>query len=450
MLRLFILSTIILFASFNSYSQIKRWSLDECIKYAKENNVDVKSKRLEIEISKTNLSESKWAYAPIISVNNSYNISQGRVLDPTTYEFIENQTVGGNNTSVSASMNLFNGLRNLNTIKREKMNLNSAILGVEKAENDLMLNVTAYFLEVLLAEESINNYEQVVLSLTTQRDNIVKKVKVGKVTTADLLQVESQLANEKTSLLTVKNQLYIAKLNICQLLDLDEYMSFETISIDSVLLAPMELSYNVNVILQSAESLPELESARLAVDIKKRDLSITRSQYYPSISLSASYGSSYSSVRQKSFQNPDGTFKYEAYLFAEQYRDNLNGYLSLGISIPIFNRLSTRKSVQRNRIAISQAEYSLKSMEKQVSKEVNQAYIDMNIAWEKYNSTDSYLASSSEAVRQIERKYNVGAATIVDYNTAMNNYIDASSKHYQAKYEYIFKTRIIKFYMEYK
>lgn len=212
MLRLFILSTIILFASFNSYSQIKRWSLDECIKYAKENNVDVKSKRLEIEISKTNLSESKWAYAPSISVNNSYNISQGRVLDPTTYEFIENQTVGGNNTSVSASMNLFNGLRNLNTIKREKMNLNSAILGVEKAENDLMLNVTAYFLEVLLAEENINNYEQVVLSLTTQRDNIVKKVKVGKVTTADLLQVESQLANEKTSLLTVKNQLYIAKL----------------------------------------------------------------------------------------------------------------------------------------------------------------------------------------------------------------------------------------------
>ncbi len=449
MLRLFIIPLMLLLAISEALAQVKSWSLDECIQYAKERNVDIKSKRLDIETSKTNLSESKWAYAPSLSANNSYNVSQGRVLDPTTYEFIENQTVGGNSTSVSASMVLFDGLRNLNTVKREKLNLNSAILGVEKAENDLMLNVTAYYLEILLAKENIANYEQVEESLTTQRDNVAKMVEVGKVTTADLLQVESQLADAKTNLLTAKNQLYIAKLNICQLLEIEDYMSFETAEADSMLATPLVSLHSVDDILQSAESLPELESARLAIDIKKRDLNIARSQYYPSISLSASYGSSYSSVRQKSFQNPDGTFKYEAYSFAEQYKDNLNGYLSVGISIPIFNRFSTLKSVQRTKIAIHQAEYSLHSMEKQVNKEVNQAYIDMNIAWEKYNSTRLYLTSSAEAVRQIEKKYSVGVATIVDYNTAMNNYIDASSKHSQAKYEYIFKTRIIQFYMSY-
>lgn len=431
--------------SFNSYSQTK-WSLDECIQYTQKNNVDIQKKRLEIENSKINLSESKWSYAPSVYANNSYNISQGRVLDPTTYEFIENQIVQGNNTSISASMDIFKGLKLVNTVKKNKLQLQHTILEAKSLENDLMFNVTAYYLDVLLANENITNCEQVLLSLNTQRNNIAKIVEVGKVTTADLFQIESQLADAETNLLTAKNQLYIAKLKICQLMDIDDYMSFETTSVDSVLINPNTLP-QINTVLYNVNFLPELEAARIMIDIRKKDLNITKSSYYPSISLSASYGSSYSNVRQKGYVNPDGSLKYSVYPFAEQYRDNFNGYIAVGISIPIFNKFSTHKNVQRGKIAIKQAELSLKSMEKQINKDVNQVYIDMSISWQKYNSTKMYLKSSTEALRQIEKKYNLGAATIVDYNAAIDNYINALSKHSQAKYEYIFKTRIINFYM---
>lgn len=448
MLKLITISLIIFCVSFNSHSQTK-WNLDECIQYTKKNNVDIQKKRLEIESSKINLSESKWSYAPSLYANSSYNISQGRVLDPTTYEFIENQIVQGNNTSISASMDIFQGFKSVNTIKKNALQLQHTILEVQSLENNLMFNVTAYYLDVLLASESITNCEQVVLSLDAQRKNITKMVEVGRVTTADLFQIESQLADAKTNLLTAKNQLYIAKLKICQLMNIDDYMSFEITSVDSsVLVNPITLPH-INTVLYNANFLPELEAARIMIDIRKKDLNITNSSYYPSISLSASYGSSYSNVRQKGEVNTDGLLKYGAYPFIEQYRDNLNGYIAVGISIPIFNKFFTHKNIQRGKIAIKQAELSLKSMEKQINKDVNQVYIDISISWQKYNSTKMYLKSSTEALRQIEKKYNLGVATIVDYNAAMDNYINALSKHSQAKYEYIFKTRIINFYLGY-
>lgn len=143
----------------------KRWSLEECIAYALEHNIEIKSQALITEAKRVDLAESKWAYAPSISASNSYNLSTGRVLDPTTYDFIENQTVQGNNTSISAGISLFGGMGNLHQLKRAKLDLHAALLGVEKARNDITLNVTAYYLEILCAHENIRNAKQIVSPL---------------------------------------------------------------------------------------------------------------------------------------------------------------------------------------------------------------------------------------------------------------------------------------------
>ncbi len=437
---------ILIFAYSSGYAQPKQWTLAECVEYAKENNIDIKSKRLEVETSQINLSEAKWAYAPTISASNSSNLSQGRVLDPTTYQYVEDQTVTGNNTSVSASIAIFDGMINFHNLKRSNLSLSSALLGVQKAENDIMLSITAYYLEVLLAMENIHSCEQIVESLKLQRDNTAKMVEVGKVTSADLLLVESQLSDASGNLLTSKNQLYIAKLNLCQILEIEDFTNF-TISPDDIVMTPLqELPQSASEIINCTEWLPELQVAQLNIDIAQRDVKIAKSAYYPTISLSASYGSSYSSAREKALLNEDGTYKYEAYPFNEQYSDNLNGYISLGITIPIFNRMATRKNVERSKVAVMMAELSKHSTIKQVQKEINQAFIDMNIAWDKFNLTTAYQQSAKEALRQIETKYNLGAATIIDYNSAIDTFVDATTKHTSAKYEYIFKTRIIEFY----
>lgn len=424
----------------------KRWTLDDCISYALEHNIEIKSQALAAEAKRVGLAESKWAYAPNISASNSYNLSTGRVLDPTTYDFIENQTVQGNNTSVSAGITLFGGMGNLHRMRRARLDLQSELLGLEKVRNDVSLHITARYLEILCAKENIINAEQIVSTLRIQEEKTAKMVEARKVTTSDLLQIQSQLSDAENEVLTAYNQLYIAKLNLCQLLELDDYASFEPVPPDEQLPLKAELPVDAAEVVDAALALPQVRMARLGIDIARQDTRIARSAYYPTLSLAAAYGSSYSDARQKALQNADGTYRFEAYPLFEQYKDNANSYVSLSLNVPIFGGFQTRKAVRRAKIASRQAEYTLRTTEKQITQEVNEAWIEMRTAQEKYRSSEKFVATATEAARQLERKYDLGAATVTDYNTALDNLVKASSQFLQAKYEIIFRTRIIRFY----
>lgn len=425
----------------------QRWTLDECIAYALEHNIEIKQQELDAETKRVTFSESKWAYAPTVSASNSYNLSMGRVLDPTTYVFIENQTVQGNNTSVSAGVMLFSGMHNLYNLKRARLDLQVALLGVEKARNDIALNVTAYYLEVLGAQEAIHDAKQIVVTLKIQEQKIEKMVEVRKVTMADLLQIQSQLAEAENNLFTARNTYNTARLNLCQLLEIDDYSSFQTAVSEGTDITSIALPCDLADMKAAVQSLPQMSMAQLDIDLARKDLQIARTAYYPTISLSMGYGTSYSDARQKVFQNPDATYRYEVYSFAEQYRDNASAYISISLNVPIFNRLSTRKKIRRQHFAVRRAEYTLRTTQKQLFKEANQAYINAVTAHEKYFSSEKFVASAAEAARQVARKYDLGAATVVDYNTALNTLVKAQVQLMQAKYEYIFKMKVIKFYM---
>ena len=154
--------------------EAQRWTLEECIAYAFEHNIEVKQAELDVQTKRLTRSDAGWAYAPDISASSSYSFSSGRVLDPTTYEFVEHQSVNGTSTSVGASVTLFNGMRNLHNLERSRLDLRAALLGVEKARNDIRLNITAYYLEILCAEENIRNAEQTVETLKIQEEKTRK------------------------------------------------------------------------------------------------------------------------------------------------------------------------------------------------------------------------------------------------------------------------------------
>jgi len=162
----------ILLASVAGHAQEHCWTLDECIVHAYEHNIEIKAQELAAEEKRISLSESKWNYAPDISASSSYSLSTGRVLDPTTYEFVEQQTVGGNSTSIGANITVFSGLRNMYNLKRAQLDLRSSLLSVEQTRNDVRLNITAYYLEILCAEETIRDAEQVVSELKVQTEKI--------------------------------------------------------------------------------------------------------------------------------------------------------------------------------------------------------------------------------------------------------------------------------------
>lgn len=160
--------------------EAQRWTLEECIAYAFEHNIEVKQAELDVQTKRLTRSDAGWAYAPDISASSSYSFSSGRVLDPTTYEFVEHQSVNGTSTSVGASVTLFNGMRNLHNLERSRLDLRAALLGVEKARNDIRLNITAYYLEILCAEENIRNAEQTVETLKYRRKRPVNRSRWGK------------------------------------------------------------------------------------------------------------------------------------------------------------------------------------------------------------------------------------------------------------------------------
>ena len=424
------------------------WTLQDCISYAVEHNIDIKREILNAEAKQMTYSEAKWGYLPTISASNSYNISMGRVLDPTTYEFIENQTVAGNNTSLSANVNLFQGLKNLHTLKFSKLDLQSSLLAIDKTRNNVILNITAYYLEILCAKENLKNTRQIVESLQTQEEKTSLSVDAHKLTMSDLLQIQSQLADAENDVLTAENQLNIAKLNLCQLLEIEDYNNFDTTVPNNADWVKENIPYSLTDVEHAAMNLPQIRISQVNIDMAKRNIRIAQSSYYPQFTLAGAYGSSYSDARTKNLQNPDGTFKQVAYPFFDQYRDNANSYISLSINIPIFGRLTARKNVNKQRIAYSQAKIDYQSACKQVSKEVNQAYIDAKTASKKYVAATKYVTAATEAIRQVEKKYELGIVNVVDFNVAMNNLIKAQTQYLQAKYEYIFKIKIIRFYVE--
>lgn len=424
------------------------WTLDKCIEHALENNIELKAEKLAVQEQDISLSESRWAFVPRISATTGYSHSIGRVLDETTYDFISNETVGSSSSSISTSMPIFSGLRNLRQLQAAEIGKQTASLQFEKACNDLKLNISAYFLEVLCAKENIANSESLVESLRQQEQHTSKKVDMGKVTSADLLQVKSRLAEAENALLSAIHSYDVSRLNLCQLLEIDDYTSFIPYVNEHE-----NISYVNDIypsILDGCYNLPQVRMAENNVELARKNIQIAKSSYYPSLSLSAGYGASYSTARRKIIGDFEDSYTYGPYPFFEQYRDNANGYISLGLSIPILNNLSARNGVKRAKLEMKRSEYALEITRKQLRKESLQAILDAETAWKRYAGSVSYLEYAKEAFRQISVKYENGAANMTEYTTAVSTMTEAQYQFLASKYEYIFKVKILEFYRSYQ
>lgn len=422
------------------------WTLDRCIEYALRSNIEIQAEKLAIKEQEIELSDKKWAFIPRISTSSGYNLSIGRVLDETTYDFITNETVGSSSASVSASIPIFSGLKNIRQLQAAEIRKRTSELQADKASNDLRLNITAYFLEVLCAKENITKSKALVESLRQQELNICKKVEIGKVTVADLLQIRAQLAEAETALLSAIHSYDISRLNICQYLEIEDYSSFipNSSAYDNIPYTNEGFQSNMG----NSYNLPQIKIAENSVEMSRKNIQIAKASFYPTISLNIGYGTSYSSARRKIISNYDNTYK--PYSFFEQYRDNASGYISLGLSFPILNSMLARNEVRRAKLELKKSEYALETARKEMRKEVIQAILDAEISEKKYSGSVSYLKSAEEAFRQISIKYEKGAANMTEYTTAVSTMSKAQYQFLLSKYEYIFKVKILEFYKYYE
>lgn len=395
----------------------KSWTLDECIGYALEHNIEIKRQELGVSNSEIGLSESRWDYAPSLSAGSSYSISSGRVLDQTTYEFIENNVVGSSSASVSGSVQVFSGMRRHYALKKAKASMKASLADLESVRQNVELNVTAAYLQILCNQENLASAREMASMLESQVEKIQTMVDLGRVTEADLLQIRSRHYAALNDVAAAEGQCRLSRMELCQLLEIQDWEDFaieqiEVKNYDGMRLFPITDSLAV-------ESRPEYRSAEAGVEVARRNLQIARSSYYPTLSLSAGYGTSYSGARQKAVQNPDGTYRYEAYPFFRQYLDNGSSYLSLSLNIPIFSGMSTRNSVRRAKNASIDAQYALQSVKKRLSREYEQALIEYQTSCRQYETAKEQLAYSEEAARMMTEKYNLGKTDFTSWNTAM-------------------------------
>ena len=431
------------------FSQQKVWSLEDCIRYAIENNIQIKQQYIQTRYQQNALDLAKMKLLPTLNGSASHNYSFGRALDESTYQYTNNQTVQSNNFYIGGSLILFSGLQNLNAIKMNKYTVLAGQEDLQSTKDNIALTVALNYLQVLLNKELVAATENQLLITKQQIDKSRKLVSAGSVAKGNLLQIESQAAQEELQLINIKNQLDISYLTISQLLELKTPAGFEIVAPEINIDTNGVVTGNIDEIYSAAEgSRPEIKSSKLKLTASEYDLKIAKGGRSPRLSLNHSFSTQYSDFRTKVLgldPNTGGPIT-GPYPFSEQVNDNINWGLGLSLNIPILNGWQVNKNIENSKLGIENSRYVLEASKKQLYKNIQQAYTDAVAALKKYNASIKAVSSTEESFRYIEQKFNVGMVTPVDYNAGKTQLLNAQSDMSQAKYEFLFKTKVLDFY----
>ena len=372
------------------------------------------------------------------------------------------------NFGLSSSITVFNGFQNYNTVRQKNFDMMAGLQNLEKAKNDISLSISSSYLQILFNLEFLEIAKSQLDITKLQVERTKKLVDAGSVANGNLLQVEAQAAQEDLQVVNAENNLTLSYLTLIQLLDIDSVEFFQIDKPDfenfdmSAALLTADLVY-----LEAEKNLPQVRASEYSLRSAESGLALARGNMSPRLTLSGSYGTGYSDARksitetimeevQMGMLNIAGTdypinmmqpsYKYETTPFKDQLKNNVSKALSVNLTIPIFNGWQVRTSVSNAKINVLNAQYQLEGTKKQLLKEIQQASADATAAVKKFNSSKKAVVSMEEAFNYTQQKFDVGLINTVDYNTAKNNLVRAKAEMLQAKYEFIFKSKILDFY----
>jgi outer membrane protein len=444
---MFLTMALLLLTGGQIFSQEKMWSLEECIRYAIDNNIQIKQQVIQTEYQQNALDQSKLNLLPTLNGQASHNYSFNRTLDQTTYQYVD-QNGQSEQFYLGGSLNLFNGLQNYNTIRKNKYQLMASEFDLQSIKDNISLNIALGYLQILLNNELVSATAGQLQITKEQIEKTRKMFEAGSVAKGNLLQIESQAASEELQLVNVENQRDISYLTLTQMLELKSPEGFKivipSISVDtnSIISGKVE-----DIFAQSQGLRPEIKSAEMNLSASELDLKISRGGRSPRLSMSHSASTMYSNIRKKVLSiDPITGPVYGEYPFSEQFSDNMNYGIGFSLNIPILNGWQVNKNIANSKLSIENYRYTLEAQKKQLFKNIQQSYADAVAALKKYNASIKAVTSSEESFRYTEVKFNQGMVTSVDYNTAKTDLLKAQSEMSQAKYEYIFKTKVLDFY----
>ena len=443
------------------------YSLADCIRIARENNIGAQQSKLSVRQSEIALKSAQLARVPNLNagVNNSYNF--GRTIDPFTNAFI-NQNVTAVSTNLSSSVTLYNGFRLTNSIKSAESSLEASALDIEALENDIALDIAALYLTALMAQEQVKVFESNIAQTTEQLKRIQILLDAGATTIDKKYELEAQLGNDQLQLTTASNNALLSLLSLRIYMNLPTEDAFELKPIeaeDIPVSTPADVDLE-SVIQNNFKSLPQVQRDEILKMASEYDVSVATASKYPSLTLAANLNSLYSSqsrlpvdprTEEVEFGYVGGSldpvftqrqvFDYETPGFTNQLQNNFGQTFGFSLSVPIFNRNLISAGIENSKINNQRASLQLENTKNQIQNNVYQAYYSWLASEKAYMSANKAFEAQKKLLDQTKLRYDAGAASYFDWMTSRNNFTAAEVNLVRARYDLVFKEKTFSFYL---
>lgn len=410
-------------------------TIEDAIEIALENNYQLKQAENNLSITELQELSAKADFLPNLSANLNRGLNIGRRFDTeTTGQFVD-VTTNNLSASMSSNINIFSGFANINNLRRAREVTASREELLQRVRENVIFNTASSYLDYLLSSQLLEIAMENLETSQSQLEQVEAQVEVGSRPMVDLLNQESVVANNELELVNRENAMDLARLGLIRNLQIDPLGDYEFVipDIDQENAVPVE--YNLGDLIGAAlQNRSDLRSEERTIAAEEYQVNVARSQYYPTISGSASIRSNYSDLSMLSYHD-------------QFFDQNVARSFGISLSIPIFNRLNTRTNVEIQKINLKNAELSLENTRLQVMQEVNQAYRDYLAITKEVESTQRALTAAERAYETELQRYEVGATTLIELSLANNTYVQAQANQVQATYRFIFQEKLLDYFI---
>ena len=439
-MKCLVISFIIFHLSFSPVKAQTPWTLEQCCDYAVEHNISLRQRENQQQRQELQLSNARNERLPDLNASAGENFSFGRGL--TADNTYTNTNTSSTSFSLGTSVPLFTGFRIPNQIRLARLNLEAATQDLEKARNDIRMQVAQEYVQILYDQELLDVARRQVAIDSAQVARLEAMLAMGKTSEAEVSQQRATLAQSHLTVTQAYNNLRLALLSLSQLLELDSPEGF-SIATPGATLLPSKGETEEAVTAGSASggfpawlmARPEIQAEQLRLQAADRSIDIARAGLYPTLSFSAGLGTNYYT-----------TSGYDSDPLGRQLKNNFNQYLGFSLNIPIFNRFQTRNSIRSAQLDRQNQLLALDNAKKTLHKEVQQAWYNAIGAQAKLRSSEEAQKAADAAFHLVQAKYEQGKATITEFNEAKNNLMKTESDLTQARYEFLYQTALLKFY----
>ena len=458
----------LLFISISKFSiaQTNQWDLQQCVDYAQKNNISLKQSEIAAKINKNNAQQSEAAILPTVNAGAQHTYNFGRTIDRYTNTFANTQVLS-QNFYVSSNVVLWSGLSQYNTIKANQLRYLSSAESYLQQKNDLALNVATAYINVIFSDEILQIAQAQFKITQEQLERTQKLADAGTLAKSAVFDLQAQLANEEVNVTSSDNNYQIALLSLKQLLNLDTlnnfYISKPNIDVLNNELSALTVQSIYDIALKNQHSIKSANYNLLAAE---KNVDVAKGRVSPTLSATGSLGTGTSAldkridavnivgIEQAPYYTQSGEAIYTPKTeiitskkpFADQFQDNVNKSIGFTLSVPIFNGLQTVTGIKNAKLSALNAKYSQDLAEQNLYKTIAQAYANAKAALNKYNANKASVDASEQSFFYAQQKYNVGAISTFDYNNAKTRLQNAQSNLVQAKFDYIFKLKVLDYY----